>query len=103
MLTATPAPFRHPTNAVAVNPLVEPCAYDSGAVEADGPLDGPGIGGKLVMGPRKRELPTAKPRARSPLLRSEAPSPITSDVRGVRHFQLTADRPGLQGPLPGTT
>ena len=49
------------------------------------------------------ELPTAKPRTRSPDLRSEAPSLINSALRGVRHSHLKADPPGFQANPPGTT
>ncbi len=49
------------------------------------------------------ELPTAKPRMRSPYLRSEAPSLINSALMGVRHSHLKADSRGFEAEPSGTT
>jgi hypothetical protein len=49
------------------------------------------------------ELPTVKPRMRSPYLRSEATSLINSSLMGVHHSHLNADPRGFQANLPDTT
>jgi len=49
------------------------------------PLTGPGFGASWCWAQGSGELPTAKPRTRSPFLRSEAPFRINSALVGVRH------------------
>jgi hypothetical protein len=60
------------------------------------PLTGPRFAASWCWAQGSCELPTAKPRMRSPYLRSEAPSLINSALVGVRHSHLKADP--LVGP-----
>ena len=55
------------------------------------PLTGPRFAASWCWAQGSCELPTAKPRMRSPYLRSETPSLINSALVGVRHSHLKAD------------
>ena len=67
------------------------------------PLTGPKFAASWCWAQGSCELPTAKPRMRSPYLRSEAPSLINSALVGVRHSHLKADPLGFQANPPDTT
>jgi len=67
------------------------------------PLTGPGFAASWWWAQGSCELPTAKPRTRSPYLRSEATSWINSALMGVHHSHHKAGSRGFQANQPGTT